>query len=330
MADVAWVDPLLKSPETVPHTVGTPAAPVDPQATSTPANGQSAPAAPAPADPAKAAAPPPPVAEKKPDAAEEAKAAAKLREARRAEQGALNKLKEAKNIQARLRQQFAEAQELKRRLAEAKANPEAHLRQLYGENWYEELTQYRLQGGTPPVAMAMQAVEQKIDGKLQEISRQVNETRSEIKAREDAEAERIERDFGNRAVEFVKSNAEKYEFTNLYGQADQVPALIRLEWQKAVAKYDEAVANGETPEEPQLMSYAEAADLVEKHFEDLVAKSAAAKKWQARQAAQAAAPATPRTLSNDLTASTPSLPTVRLTEQQRIENALAVAARLKR
>jgi hypothetical protein len=321
MPDATWVTNIIKSPETVPHAVtnAEPAPPIVPPPG----------AAATPAEPPKVDEPKPAADEK--EAKEARLAAAKLREARKAEQGALNKLREAKNIQARLKQQYAEIEALKQAQAEAKINPDAYLRKLYGDDWYDQLTQYRLQGGTPPVAMAMQAVEQKLEAKLQELGKQVTDTRAQFDARQDADDERTEQAFNIQAADYVKTNADKYEFTNLYGQQDQVPALIKLEWQKAVAKYEEALAAGETPEEPKLMSIVDAADRVEKYYEDLVAKSAATKKWQAKQAAVAtpAGPG-PRTLTNDMTASTPNTVSGMLSEEQRIQNALNVAAKFKK
>lgn len=171
--------------------------------------------------------------------------------------------------------------------------------------------------------------EAQIEAVRSELERFREEQAAAAKQAEEAKAAALEAErqsiidaFRRDAVAHVSANAERYELTTLNNAATLVPQVVEQHF----------AATGE------LLTTAQAADLVEKHFEGLADRIVKARKVQARTeatktapaikpaqpAANAPAPAAPaRTLSNALTASTSSTPSKARTDQDRIRAALA-------
>lgn len=200
----------------------------------------------------------------------------------------------------------------------AKTNPLAALDAL-GLS-YEEITQHLLNGNTPTPAAEVAAVRQELE-QLRAEQREAQE-RAE-KAAQDRLAQeqaQIIESFRASAIEHVATNADRYELTTVNNAAHLVPQVIEEHFAKT----------------KQLLTVAQGAELVEKHFERLADQVAKTRKFQARNAstntAPTTAPAAPaatapapaaRTLSNAMTASaTATAPKFR-TDEDRIRAALA-------
>lgn len=285
---------------------------LDPPAQSTPPPGAGTGDPAKPAEPAQAA-----KSEKdKADAARFAALAKRERAAFAAQQ-------EAKAVRERVKADLAELEKFKTVQALAKTDPLAFLASQ--GITYEQVVQQMLSGGAEAPAAQAKALEAKVDARIQQVEAKIQARADEEKARQAQEAQELLSQHEHDAVEFVKTNAEKYEFINLYEQHAEVPKLIRLAYEKSV----------QDGEEPKILSFEEAADLIEKHLEEQATKAQSAKKIQAKIAAQTK-PASEAggekrvvssagTLTNDLTASTTG-PSVRyLSEEERIENARRVA-----
>lgn len=267
-----------------------------------------------PAEQAQAASPEP---KKESDAARFAALAKREREAFKAQQ-------EAKALREQIKAELAQVEAWKAAQGLAKTNPLAFLEQQ--GLTYEQLTQLMLSGGQDSPAAAAKAVEQRLDAKIQSIEAREQAAKDAQAARQAEESRRTIETHEREAVEFVTGAADKYELTNMLGMQEEVPKLIRLAYQKAVKA-------GETP---KVMTFEEAADLVEKHLEAQAVKVQKAKKFQAKEAPKSAPQGEKRsvesagTLTNDLTVSTSGPPIRYLSEQERVDNALRVAASLRK
>lgn len=226
------------------------------------------------------------------------------------------------------------AREAQDRLSRLKADPDGVLSEVLGPNYYDVLTETKLSGGKPPPDVGLKALEEKIEARF----------RAEAEARDRAEKERLAALEAQRTqiaeqqrqqveawrtatVDFVKGAGEQYELTNLYGAADEVPALIEGQYQRT----------------GRILTREEAADLVEKHLEEMLQKATASKKYREKYAGKApeavatgsvpsAQTRTP-TLSNNLTASTASSTTTAngpLSDEERFRRAIAAAEAVER
>ena len=233
---------------------------------------------------------------------------------------------------AAVEQARKEAQELTGKAALARDNPVEYFKSLYGDGWYDQLTQYKLsQEKEVPPDMQVASVREQIMSEVQKLKDEQEKFRQEqLQAQEKyltEEKARVERDnaaqmarFEKDAVDFVKGNAAKYELTTLFGREDLIPQTIK-------AAYEATAKTGQ----PRVMSYAEAADEVEKY---LLETANSYETWKAKKVAPApklGEPPPPPTgssapsLSNSLTAPSNPNPAPRRipTDKERMERALA-------
>lgn len=195
----------------------------------------------------------------------------------------------------------------------AKLNPLDALKQM--GLTYEELTEYVLNDNKPTPTAEVQSVRQE----LEEYKRQAREEQERLAAQQKqaalAEQQRIVEDFRNEVNEYVAQHAETYELTSLYGGANLVSEVIEEHFRQS----------------GKLMNVAEAAKLVEEHYEDLARKAQATKKFAATQQkaaspqaqTQASAPRMGPTLTNDLTANVAAKAQSPRSDAERIAAAIA-------
>lgn len=202
-------------------------------------------------------------------------------------------------------------------------NPDA-LKDVYGDGWYETLTDYRLNGAkvTPDLVAAS------VDAKLAEFEKRQKterETAAEAaRAQAAAEQKAVLDNFRADTAAFVKSKGEEYELINLHEAHNLVTQLIEDHFEKT----------------QKILTAAEAAGIVEAHLAEQVRKSLETRKFKTPAATPGAAPkkqeqvAQPRTLTNahtGITAPPPSTPGDRpLTEDERIARAVAVGEAVRR
>lgn len=216
---------------------------------------------------------------------------------------------------AELEKQRAEITDLLSLKTTAKQDPLSVLKTL--GITYEELTQRILNDGRPApdaeVKQLRDEVRQWQEKQEAERQRQLEEEKGRVAEEQKAAVDR----FRGEVTSFVSSNAEKYELLNLYGQQGLVSEVIAQHYSAT----------------QRVMDTAEAADRAEKYLEELVQKAASTKKFAAKVAPQEAKPAQqvaqPRTntLSNDLSASAPSMVNQPQSEADRIKRALAALDR---
>lgn len=243
----------------------------------------------------------------------------------RQERALVAKKQELSQIQEQLRTEYQEVERFRALKEQAKLNPVEFLSTV-GVS-YDDLTQFLLQGKPPEANVVQQRVEALEKARQADVERQ--------KAQMQAEAKRVLEDHDANAVGFVKANADKYELTNLFNAQHEIPELIKLTYRRTFEQ-----SRRDPTVEPRILSFEEAADLVEKHYEEQATKFSASKKFSARVAPPAQVngadkrtepAAEPRTLTNDLTVSAAgSVPPRTLTEDERIQNALRVAASFKK
>ena len=280
-----------------------PAAPAEPAAA--PAAGSSPPAAAEPAPAAKQETRPDPVS---PQFAQLAKQTQRLAAEKRAWAAERQAAEQAlKQKEAEVSARATKAEELERLKDSALKDPGVFLRGVYGDAWYDKLTEYKLTGEkAPPADLAVEAVRQETTAEIARLRKEQEEWRAQQesarkaqieaeKARLEAERSQVKDDFRAECVDFVKANAAKYELINLTESQDQVYAVIE----------------GMYNQTGRLLSESEAADLVEAELEKAAERVFTGKKWQARQkpAAEAAVGGEPpKTLTNTIGsgANTPS------------------------
>lgn len=166
----------------------------------------------------------------------------------------------------------------------AKSDPGSYLRKVYGDNWYDLVTEYKLKGeSAPPPDMAVQAVREQALSEVERV-RKENADRwekfeAERKAATEAERSRALEDqksviqqWETDTVAFVNGNVEKYELISQTESQALVLQVIKDTFAKS----------------RRVLTAEEAADAVEKHLEGLVEKVTTGKKWQSRTAAKPA------------------------------------------
>lgn len=204
------------------------------------------------------------------------------------------------------------------KLAQLKSNPGRVLQEQFGEDWYEKLSRVKLGGGQ----VTPELVAQSMDEKLESFRRE--QAAKDAKAAEAAHQRELQR-FRAEAEGFAKSKSDDYELINLHGSHAEVHKLIEQHYRETT-KFDD---EGRVLQEGELLSLKQAADKVEARLEEMVKKSQSAKKFQAKTSQPPAVPERKdtqhrrATLSNDMTATTPSAPPPAKTDEERRERAFA-------
>lgn len=209
----------------------------------------------------------------------------------------------------------AQAEEFAKQRAAALADPESFLSGLYGQDYYDKLTQFRLEGRVP-AAMDVARVREEMKAEI-ERTRKENEQRwnAEAEARRKAdeaaharavaEEQAIIDRFRNETVAFVKSDPEKYDLINVGEKWDLVFETI----EKVYAQTTERDEDGKIVKPGRVLTAAEAADLVEQHLEEEEEKKHSKSKKLAALMARLAQPqpkkeeptnGQAKTLTNDL------------------------------
>lgn len=213
--------------------------------------------------------------------------------------------------------------------ANAKLNPEPYFREILGDAYYEKLTEMRISGGAPAadiVAAKVAELEEKFEGKLkgldEERKKQEQAQRDEAKKREAGET-----DQRLRAVmsQFWEANETEYPAIAAEGYTKQQisEALAKEVRRQFNASAEVDAETGEVLKEgvaPNLKA------LADKWEEGLVSRSkkvASLPKYAVPAGAKSEVQQPRRTLSNDLTGSTPGRQTPATTEAERMQRAIA-------
>jgi hypothetical protein len=203
--------------------------------------------------------------------------------------------------------------ELEKMHAQAKLNPEAFLKGVYGDDWYDRVVQTKLNGGVPTadvLASEVSRLEEKFEAKLK--ARDEEHAKSQQESTR-AAVEQSRREQVSLAGEFWTSASKDFPMVDSLGTADQVAAEIarrREAHYDATSKRDEEgrlIAHG------QVLGLQKVAELWEAQLVGLAERAAGHEKYAGKFVKQPAVAAPKhvdqqqrRTLTNDLTGSTPA------------------------
>lgn len=174
---------------------------------------------------------------------------------------------------------------------------------------YKDATDFVLNNSNLTPEQQIKAVREEIES----MRRSQEEERTRLKEEQDRQAkanyERAIADFKSDIGDFVETNKEKFELTHLYQGQELIYELISQHYENTLAEWREKGSQGRAP---RVMSIEEAAELVEKDFEEKVELAAKTKKLSSKfappaQADPGAHKGTPaKTLANTVTASASS------------------------
>jgi len=211
---------------------------------------------------------------------------------------------------ARQAEEIRAFQEMKR---QAVMNPVEALKQL--GLTYEQVTEYLMNDNRPTPSAEVMSLKQELDEFKRQQQSEQRRLLEEQRSRMEAEHQQTVEQFRSEVSDYIAEHAETYELTALYGGASLVSDVIEEHFKQT----------------QKLMTTAEAAKLVEEHYEDLARKAQATKKFAVTQQ-KAASPQVPQqtqaprmgpTLTNDLTARVAANPQRPRTDEDRIAAALA-------
>lgn len=291
-----------------------------------PANGASGPQHPVkPAPSAGEAAPPVASPAASPDSKDDrfAKLAAK-------ESAIVAKELEIKAERERLAADRAEVERLKALKAGAKLRPLHAVKEALGLS-FEELQQAALNNGAATPEVVVATVQEKLDEFEAKQAAKAKAEQDAQAARHQANHARALSQWKKDVVDTVKADAS-YELISVFGAQDAVHQKIESHFE-ATCEKDDA---GNITRPGVLLSTKEAADIVESEFVERVKKAQASKKFQPQPVAKATPPpgspvdgkrsdvVQPRTISNDMTVSTPAAFPSAHSEDEAFSRALAI------
>ena len=223
---------------------------------------------------------------------------------------------------------------------QAKLNKSAFLKSKFGDDWYDQVVQERLNGGAPTadtVALEVARVEEKLEKKFEEreAARQ-----KEQEATRQQQVQNELRSFTAQAVEYAKSVSKEYPILEALGAEEQVGAALV---QRIRAEHDRTIQRDEdgavvTP--GRLLTLKEAAEAIEADLVAIAEKAFGVEKYKTKltdkvkpaTVVPSGAPqlrrteAERRTLSNDLTATTAGRTPATTDEERRARAVAAYAA----
>lgn len=227
--------------------------------------------------------------------------------------------------------------EIDKKIANAKLDPEPFLREYLGDDYYDRVISLKLNGGAPTagtVTAAVEAVTEKFEKRL------ADEREAMLRQQRESEDARVAEElkhYTSQAAEFAKLNAKEYPLVmrnfggNEQAVANSVMAYIRSEFDKTQKSptFKEALEKFEE----HYVGIAEAAAGVDKYKEKLTGKLKPANTSPVGGVPQGGSRSGSerRTVSNDLTATTPGQRRQPTNDDERRERAFAAyeAARTK-
>jgi hypothetical protein len=192
----------------------------------------------------------------------------------------------------------------------AKLDPSGYLEKKYGKDWYDVVINAKLNGGAPSadvVALKLTEMEEKFEAKLSKRDEEAKAAQAEAVKTQVAEARREQVAF---AAEFWASASKEFPLVDGLGTPEQVAAEIA---RRREAHYDatkKTDADGRFVAHGQILPLQKIAEMWEGQLVSLAQRAAGHAKYAGKFAAPAVvAPKhvdqQRRTLSNDLTGSTP-------------------------
>lgn len=218
-----------------------------------------------------------------------------------------------------------EYEEWKKSREDFRRNPSKLLSKELGENWYDTLTNVKL-NGAPTADLIVSELDDREAKLRKDFEAREQKLRDEIGSREKSEAARAKADYEASAVEYAKSNAEKFPLINEFKEWDAVPREIERHYVETCKRNDA----GEL-EPGEVWTAEEAAKAIEERIAGIEKKFI--ERYEKLKAAKA--PGSPnqkrteppqrRTLSTEMTASTGGEWTPPKDDSERMRRAIAVA-----
>lgn len=233
----------------------------------------------------------------------------------------------------------AEKAEVARQLAESRSlaekygsRPKTALEALerYGFS-YKDATELALNEGQPTAEQIARAAEERVTALEQRQKDAAEEAKTSAHQAAEAAATQAIEDFKGEINEFISTKSDDYELISLHGAQSVVYDTVEEFFERSRA--EDAKKRGVSLDKAQgrVLSIKEASDLVEEYLAEQVKRSLDTKKFKANgqpskepQSGKPSdqAPAQRRTVSNEMTSSTPTLLTPRV-EEDRMRRAIA-------
>ncbi len=243
----------------------------------------------------------------------------------RREAAALNRENQAKAREAELEAKLKRIEDFE----SVKENPKKAL-ELLGLN-YDELSRSILADGEIPAEVKIKKVEEKFDRFREEQKLEAEKSQQLVKAQAEEREKIAISSFKGEITSYLKENTERYELIAFEGQEDLVFEIVDTHYNRTI---DPATGVG------KVMSISEAADKVEEFLEQKYNKAkstnkvktlwgAIPKEMQEKLAkAETKTSQPPKTLTNQLSA-TPTKRTQPITDDERVQKAIAYARGLR-
>ena len=243
--------------------------------------------------------------------------------------------------------------ELEKRESQARLNPPAFLRSIYGDNWHEVVNESKI-NGVPPADLIQSEMSRMRDEFEAKLKARDDESTSRLQAQQQQALEQARANIRMEAEEFYAASGAEYPILERLGGKEAVARAIaqRIEHEfHATAKRDEymrivkqgrVLTTKEAAEliEGEMLAVAEAAMKAEKYKSrfapkppDLTAEkkseSLKLKQQPTSQQPQSSGQQPRKSLSNDITGSTKDDAPTRLTPEERRQRALAAFAAVR-
>lgn len=231
--------------------------------------------------------------------------------------------------EAALAEKEAKLAAFEKEKAQAKLNKTAYLKSLYGDDWYDQIVSEKLNGGAPTastVALEVDRLREEFDAKLKkELAQRDEKAKQAESAQQQRALEEARREVASDASRFWTAKQAEYPLMSGIGTPEQIAFELASRVEKhylATIKRDEegrVVADGE------ILPLQKVAELWEGALVKVVERAATSEKYAGKFQKSAAQPQS-RTLSNDLTGTTPGPRTPPATLDEKRERAYAAYA----
>lgn len=248
--------------------------------------------------------------------------------------------------------------ELEKRESQARLNPPAFLKSIYGDNWHEVVNESKL-NGVPPADLIQSEMSRMRDEFEAKLKARDDESTSRLQAQQQQALEQARANIRLEAEEFYSASGADYPILERLGGKEAVASAIaqRIEREfHASSKRDES---GAVVRQGRVLTTKEAAELIEGEMLAVAEAALKAEKYKSRfapkppdltaekksgslqlkqqqqsngqQSQSEQKPQSPprKSLSNDITGSTKDDAPARLTPEERRQRALAAFAAVK-
>jgi hypothetical protein len=242
--------------------------------------------------------------------------------------------------------------ELEKRESQARLNPPAFLKSIYGDNWHEVVNESKL-NGVPPADLIQSEMARMRDEFEAKLKARDDESSRSLQAQQQQALEQARANIRAEAEEFYAASGADYPILERLGGKEAVARAIaqRIEHEfHATAKRDE---NGGVVRQGRVLTTKEAAELIEGEMLAVAEHALKAEKYKSRFAPkppdltaekkseslklkqqptsqqQSSGQQPRKSLSNDITGSTKDDAPARLTPEERRQRALAAFAAVK-